>query len=71
MYYSSLRPHQGLGGATPAEVYLDETPAVEKAVQPPRKAVGSTTGDQPLPFEVVYLDPERRLPVLVPTRKAA
>ena len=70
-YYSSLRPHQGLSGATPAEVYLDETPAAENAVPPPRKAARSITGDQPLPFEVVFLDPERRLPVLVPTAKAA
>jgi len=70
-YYSTLRPHQGLGGATPAEVYLDETPAVESAVPPPRKRARSTTGDEPLPFEVVFLDSERRLPVLVPTRQAA
>ena len=71
MYYSSLRPHQGLGGATPAEVYLDKTPAVENAIRPPRKAARSTTGDEPLPFEVVFLDAERRLPLLVPTCKAA
>jgi len=71
MYYSALRPHQGLGGATPAEVYLDKKPAVENAVRPPRKTANSTTGDEPLPFEVVFLDPERRLPVLMPTSKAA
>ena len=71
MCYSSLRPHQGLGGATPAEVYFDKTPAGESAVRPPRKTASSTTGDEPLPFEVVFLDPERRLPVLVPTSKAA
>ena len=70
-YYSALRPHQGLGGATPAEVYLDKTPAAENAVRPPRKAARSTAGDEPLPFEIVYLDPERLLPVLVPTSKAA
>jgi putative transposase len=70
-YYSSLRPHQGLGGATPAEVYLDEPPAAETAVRPSRKTARSMTEDEPLPFEVVFLDPERRLPVLVPSRKAA
>ncbi len=70
-YYSALRPHQGLGGATPAEVYLDETPAAQNAIPPPRKNARSTTGDEPLPFEVVFLDPEKRLPVLVPTSKAA
>ena len=71
MYYSSLRPHQGLGGATPAEVYLHKTPAAEKAVRPPRKTARSAAGDEPLPFEVVFLDPERRLPLLVPISKAA
>jgi putative transposase len=71
MYYSNLRPHQGLGGATPAEVYFDRTPAVATAVPPPRKMAGAMTGDEPLPFEVVFLDPERRLPVLMPRRKAA
>ncbi len=70
-YYSSLRPHQGLGGATPAEVYLDETPAASSAIPPPRKTARSTTGGEPLPFEVVFLDPERCLPVLVPTSKVA
>ncbi len=70
-YYSTLRPHQGLGGATPAEVYLDETPAIQNAIPPPRKTARSTTGDEPLPFEVVFLDPERRLPVLVPATRAA
>ncbi|MFV2074389.1 MAG: hypothetical protein ACC742_17325 [Thermoanaerobaculales bacterium] len=59
------------GGATPAEVYLDETPAVQNAVPPPRKNARAPTGDRPLPFEVVFLDPERRLPVLIPTHKAA
>jgi transposase InsO family protein len=71
MYYSSLRPHQGLGGATPAEVYFDETPAIENAVPPPRKHEVDSTGEDPLPLEVVFLDPERRMPVLIPTRKAA
>jgi putative transposase len=70
-YYSQLRPHQGLGGATPAEVYRGVTPAAHSAVPPPRKTRGSSTGDKPLPLEVVFLDHERRMPVLIPTRKAA
>jgi putative transposase len=70
-YYSHLRPHQGFGGATPAEVYRGETPAAQSAVPPPRKTRGSTTGEEPLPLEVVFLDHERRMPVLIPTRKAA
>jgi putative transposase len=70
-YYSTLRPHQGLGGATPAEVYLDEPPAASSAIPPPRKTARSTTRDEPLPFDVVFLDAKRCLPVLVPSRKAA
>jgi len=71
LYYSSLRPHQGLGGATPAEFYFDKTPAVQKAVPPPRKREATSTGEETLPFEVVFLDPERRMPLLIPARKAA
>ena len=70
-YYANLRPHQGLDGATPAEVYLDVEPAARSAIPPPRRNAGAPTGELPLPFEVVFLDSERRLPVLVPTSKAA
>ena len=70
-YYAALRPHQGLGGATPGEVYLGEQPAATVAVPPPRKGTRDPTGDDSLPFDVVFLDVERRLPVLVPTKKAA
>jgi hypothetical protein len=66
-----LRPHQGLGGATPAEVYLDEKPAIEVARSPPRKHEVNATGEEPLPLEVVFLDRERMLPVLMPKRMAA
>jgi len=71
MYCSSLRPHQGLRWATPAEVYFDESPACERAVPPPRKTAGPPAGDESLPLEVVFLDFERRMPVLVPLRRAA
>jgi len=70
-YYAALRPHQGLGGATPAEVYLDEQPAAARAVPPPRIGERDPTAADWLPLEVVFLDPARRLPVLVPTRRAA
>ena len=70
-YYSHLRPHQGLGGATPAEVYRGAIPAAQLAVPPPRKTKGSSTGETPLPLEAVFLDHERRMPVLIPTREAA
>ncbi len=64
-YYSVLKPHQGLGGATPAEVYFRKDPTRNHAAPPPRE------GD-PIPppaFDVRYLDAARRLPVLF--RKAA
>jgi len=64
-YYSVLKPHQGLGGATPAEVYFERLPARDHALPPPRE-------DDPIPppaFNVRYIDAARRLPVLF--RKAA
>jgi putative transposase len=70
-YYSDFRPHQGLSGATPAEVYRGETPKAQLAVPPPRKTREPTTGEEPLPLEIVFLDPERRMPVLIPSRIAA
>ena len=67
-YYGCLRPHQGLGGATPAELLLDRRPAHLDAVPPPRGRPGETP-ELTAPFEIRYLDPELRLPYLV--RKAA
>ena len=70
-YYSSLRPHQGLGGATPAEVYFGIEPAAERAKPPPRKNQAASAGEEIPPLEVVFLDRERRMPVLVAGGKAA
>ena len=67
LHYAHFRPHQGLGGATPAEVYFRRTPAHLAAIPPPRGRPGEGLLD--LPFHVEYLDAERLLPVLV--RKAA
>jgi transposase InsO family protein len=64
-YYSVLKPHQGLGGATPAEVYFQKEPARLSAVPPPREI-------DPMPpptFVIRHLDAARRLPVLY--KKAA
>ncbi len=64
-YYSVLKPHQGLGGATPAEIYFQKEPARLSAVPPPREI-------DPIPpptFVIRHLDAARRLPVLF--RKAA
>lgn len=64
VHYAYLRPHQGLGGAAPAEVYFGIKPAHLSAVAPPRGRPGE--GDIDPPFEIAYLDPERRLPFLIP-----
>ena len=67
IHYAFFRPHQGLGGATPAEIYFGRTPSHLSAIPPPRGRPGE--GPMDLPFRVEYLDAERLLPVLV--RKAA
>jgi transposase InsO family protein/DNA-binding transcriptional regulator YiaG len=66
VYYAYYRPHQGLGGATPAEVYHNLTPAHCHAVRPPR----GRRGDPPVPPPVTadFLEGDRRFPFL---RKAA
>jgi transposase InsO family protein len=63
LYYLWLRPHQGLSGATPADVLLGSkrTPAV---VPPPRGRPGAQL-DVSLRFEIRHLDPEKRLPYLL------
>jgi hypothetical protein len=71
LYYAAFRPHQGLNGATPTEVLQNLKPAAASAIPPPRIGQRQPPGDHPLPLEVVYLDPERRLPILVPTDEAA
>jgi hypothetical protein len=67
VHYAHFRPHQALGGATPAEIYFGRTPAHLSAIPPPR----GRPGENPMAsrFRVEYLDAERMLPVLV--RKAA
>ncbi len=67
VHYAHFRPHQALGGATPAEVYFGRTPAHLSAIPPPRGRPGEGPKDSSLRIE--YLDAERRLPVLI--RKTA
>jgi hypothetical protein len=62
-YYGHYRPHQGLDGATPAEVYYGITPACHTAVRPARAYENKS--DDKL-FDIAYLDPEEFLPVLIP-----
>jgi transposase InsO family protein len=64
-HYVCFRPHEGLGGATPAETFLGRQPACRRAVEPPRGRPGEKTGGPPFAFG--YLDPvDRRFPVLTP-----
>ena len=65
-YYTYLRPHQGLGGAPPAEIHFGRQPAYLAAVHPPRAR--PREGPRSCPFEIDYLDPDKMLPVLI--RKA-
>lgn len=67
-YYAWLRPHQGLAGATPAEIFLDQRPAHLDALAPPRRRPGETVPFTP-PCEIRHLDSVHRLAYLV--RKAA
>jgi hypothetical protein len=53
--YACLKPHQGLGGAVPAEIYFGIRPAHLDARRPPREQSLKAT-DQA--FEVAFLDPE-------------
>ena len=61
-YYAYLKPHQGLSGAVPAEVYFGIRAAHLDARRPPRE---HSSGSVDL-FDVAFLDPEERLPFLVP-----
>ncbi|HKV40095.1 MAG TPA: integrase core domain-containing protein, partial [Blastocatellia bacterium] len=62
-HYAHHRPHQGLGGATPAEIYYGKTPAHLDAVRPARAY--EKRPDDKL-FEIAYLDPDRRFGILIP-----
>ena len=62
-YYTHHKPHQGIKGATPAEMYYGKQPARFDAVRPHR-AYEKKSDDRL--FEIAYLDPERLLPVLIP-----
>ena len=63
VHYAHFRPHQALGGATPAEIYFGSAPAHLSAIPPPRGR--PREGPMDSPFRVDYLDAERLLPVLV------
>jgi transposase InsO family protein len=65
LHYVCFRPHEGLGGATPAEAFLGFAPACHNAVEPPRGRLGD--GPIAVPFHIEHLDPaNRRFPILRP-----
>jgi Integrase core domain len=64
LHYAYLRPHQSLTRATPAEVYFGIRPAHVASVPPPRGRPGERSAG--LGLVAAHLDPEHRLPVLIP-----
>jgi transposase InsO family protein len=58
VHYAYLRPHQGLRGGAPAEVYFRISPARRAASRPPRGRRGQESLHPG--FEIVHLDRERR-----------
>jgi transposase InsO family protein/DNA-binding transcriptional regulator YiaG len=63
IHYAYLRPHQGLDGATPAERFFELQPAAETARSPPRAR--PREGPIEHPFDIAFIDREKRLPYLV------
>lgn len=61
-YYAYFRPHQGLGGATPAEVYFGLEPAHRRALKPPRGRLGDPP--VPPPARIEFLEGDHRFPIL-------
>jgi transposase InsO family protein len=70
-YYATLRPHQGLAGATPTEIYFGLAPAIAEPPPPPRDNARARPDTGGPPFQVAWLDLEHRLPFLIPSRRAA
>jgi transposase InsO family protein len=65
VHYVCIRPHEGLGGATPAEAFLGVEPAHRSAIEAPRGRRGE--GPLKAPFGIEHLDPgQQRHAVLKP-----
>jgi len=64
-YYADYRPHQGLGGATPAEMFFGLRPKHLDAIPAPRGRPGELC--DPIPVQIRFLDRDQRLPYLVRT----
>jgi len=62
-YYIVFRPHEGLGGAVPAEVFLGLELLRGAAVEPPRARRGERGVVVP-PFTIAHLDDSGAFPIL-------
>jgi putative transposase len=62
-HYIHFRPHTGLGGATPAEIFFARRPAHLAAIHPPRGQLGDPS--RPPPIRIASLDKEGRYPILL------
>ena len=64
-YYAELKPHDALGGNTPADRYLQRKATVQTVLPPPRARPGEKAPNPP--FRVAYFRRDARLPYLVAT----
>jgi len=69
VYYAQHRPHQGLGGATPAEIFFGEKPKHLDARAAPRGQPGQPS--EPIPIGLRFPGTTERLPYLVRTNDLA
>ncbi|HYU26127.1 MAG TPA: DDE-type integrase/transposase/recombinase [Thermoanaerobaculia bacterium] len=64
-FYASLRPHQGLGGATPAEIYFSVPAPHEVAASPPAgNARDPSAPDEECVWRLAYVTGDHRFPFL-------
>jgi len=64
LHYLCFRPHEGLGGATPVEVFLGLEPAHLSAVEPPRGMPGEGRGEAPFRLAAFLDESSKRFPAL-------
>jgi transposase InsO family protein len=62
-YYIVFRPHEGLGGAVPAEALLGLERSPDAAVEPPRGRPGERSAVVP-PFTIAHFGDSRVFPIL-------
>jgi putative transposase len=70
-FYATLRTHQGIGGATPAEKYFGTAPPEPLIARIGLRADATSPRDGPLPVAVAWFANDRRMPYLVANQQAA